>query len=427
MNLADALSRISALVADGAESRRTAGDGLPVTALLAEARRRRRRFAAVTTVATAAAVALVAAGGASAMSHLGRGPLPPVATTPAPTPTTPPAPTGSPSPSPSALPWPTAPTVAAVPTCGEPVPDVDAPPDPGLRLGVTAPTDGVIPGDARIELRPTFVGAAATTTYADVAPTDIWYVLTQGGVVVSATTGWSDPPDTVSGLLTDLALPADHVLFQACDVGPVPTVDELVLGPGDYELRTYATLRPATVGGVTYGQGSLLLAADPVPLRLGARVTVPDLAPDLPACGASAAGLVASPAVPLATAVSVTGDASAASITASVTNAVVDWFDRLGWGREISWVAVRGGVVVATGATQLPDEATTADLWLGPGASVQLVATGPMTDCRSGTPLTAPVEVWAQVRMLVDLAPMYDSTDPWISLTSGPVPFDPAP
>ncbi len=70
MNLADALSRISALVADGAESRRTAGDGLPVTALLAEARRRRRRFAAVTTVATAAAVALVAAGGASAMSHL---------------------------------------------------------------------------------------------------------------------------------------------------------------------------------------------------------------------------------------------------------------------------------------------------------------------------------------------------------------------
>ncbi len=412
MNLTGALARIAGRSGDvhGA-----AGAGLDLSAVLAEARRRRRRFATLTTVAAAAAAALIAAGGV-VIGSIDATPVPPATT--------------EPSPSPTSSGWGEATTVAAVPACGDPEPQLERPANPSLRISsspVSGDLRGGSPADQLVEVALSATGLPTGYVLAGQVP--VTYALVSGGRVVSAASAtWQDAQQPISHDTT--------ALFQPCPgadaaegPGGVP-----ILTPGAYLLYAVAQLSPQTIAGTTVGgAGALLVASEPSGLRIAGPLTRADPAPALPSCGADASGLAATSADALSlytTIVPAGGyptfdgtdptpapDQDSFAVAATMSTP----FMRVGQDR-LSWVAVQGGTVVAQGGTTLPVQGDLAGSLTS--GLVPFDLTEPLsglTDCRTGGALQGAYELWVRADLGLDTAPMLDATDPTVSLIADPV------
>lgn len=410
MNLTETLARIAGR---SAEAQAAADAGIDLTAVLAEARRRRRRFAALTTVAAAAAVALVAAGGI-ALGSIDTEPVPPATTEPTSSPTG----------------WGAATTVAAVPACGDPTPQLDRATNPQLWFSSSVLGSGLASGNPADQLvQVDLMTTGLPDGYAMAGRVPVTYALVLDDRVVSvAEAQWTGQTASLHDVTTALFRPCPGV-----DTVPGPGGTSL-LPPGAYQLYAVAQLSPQKWGSTTLGgPGTLLVAAAPSGLRLGGPLEQPGPAPALPTCGADASGLSATPQGPMelyTTIVPAGGDLSFDLHPDPATAPAEDSFTastfvsttvaRVGQDR-VTWVAVQGGAVVAQGGATFP---VTPGLAGNAGPNVQLPFLEPLsglTDCRTGGPLSGAYELWVRADLGLDSAPMLDATDPTVSLIAAPV------
>ncbi|MCB2177520.1 MAG: hypothetical protein KQH57_17055 [Actinomycetales bacterium] len=411
MNLTDALARIAGRSADV----HGAGTGLDLGAVLAEARRRRRRFTAVTTVAAAAVVALLAAGGV-ALGSIDATPVPPATT--------------ESTSSPTSAGWGAATTVAAVPACGDPTPQLDRATNPQLWFSSSVLGSGLASGNPADQLvQVDLMTTGLPDGYAMAGRVPVTYALVLDDRVVSvAEAQWTGEVASLHDVTTALFRPCPGV-----DTAPGPGGTSL-LKPGAYQLFAVAQLSPQKWGSTTLGgPGTLLVAASPAGVRLGGPLEQPAAAPALPTCGADASGLSATPQGPLelyTTIVPAGGDLSFDLHPDPATAPAEDSFTasafvsttvaRVGQDR-VTWVAVQGGAVVAQGDATFP---VTPGLAGNAGPNAQLPFMEPLsglTDCRTGGPLSGAYELWVRADLGLDTAPMLEATDPSVSLIAAPV------
>ena len=218
MNLTDALSTISARAARTAEARRSAGDGLSIAAMVAEARRRRRRFMVASAGAAAAAIALVVAGGAAAVHLTDGDPLPPVGPTQSSSPTITTAPTPATRP--------TRPRVGRAPSRRRRSPRAaiprrrsNSPAEPAMRLTLTVP-DGVLEAGQATVIPPTL--ETVTGIWGEPAGDTVYVVVARGSLPLAGqVVGVATSPPDASGPIgpNPQGVPfvrVDPVVFTSC-------------------------------------------------------------------------------------------------------------------------------------------------------------------------------------------------------------------